>query len=347
MVKMFSRSVFLMVLGIAAALFISACVEPLNIEEFINNEKVQNIINKERVGLKNYTGHTLTAGNERITGLNPERYYMVEILDENGDQFIPQEIWFVDGSGYLALDFEDIRRVSGGIIRNLDNDLIYAVYSAPITGNLTLYDQVSLPPGTGVTVAANANGIISPVLQAPKNNYYLELPSSIDLSCNILMFPVVPIPGDPDAISFEPIIELEGEGTTTDYVFYDSTSHNEPLRFLRVAIAAEIPPVDIIINITFGVTGDLGESLIFSPPILTVSQDTLLAGGLQITINGSNFVPGNVEWWFDGVSIQTGASFTMLGSDNIEYLVLGSKEFTLEFEIDSVRYSKILRIVVE
>ena len=352
MVKLFSKNVIFMVSGIIAALFVSACLEPVDIEAFLRDDKVQEIINKERVGLKNHTGHTLTAGNEIINGLNPERYYLVEILDEDGDPYTPQKIRYVDESGYLAEDFEDLYRVSGGKIRNLNNDLTYAVYSAPITGNMRLNDQASTPsPGTGTTVTANASGKITPTLQAPKDSYYLELPTGVDPGSDILKFPVAPIEDDPVTIPFETgrIIKLDGEGTTIDYVFRDLGNANEPLKFVKVVIAAEIPPVDIMISVSFGLNGDLGESLTFTPSTLSVSQDTLLAGGLLITVNGSSipgFIPANTEWWFDGARIHTGASFTMLGSGNIEYLVAGSKEFTVEFVIGAVRYSRILKVVV-
>jgi len=349
--KLYLKNALFAALGIASALYLGACLKPVDMEAFLRDEKVQDIINRNKVGLLNYTGHNLTAGNQRITGLDPNRYYMVEILDEDGEPFTPQRIRFVNGSGNLDNNFNQIRRTPGGTINNLNNDLIYAVYSAPITGNMTLYELASPPPptGTGITVTANPNGIITPSIPAPDDTYYLQFPPDIDTGCSILMFPVVPL-ANPNPVNFITgrIIELEGEGTTTDYVLYDA-GDAVPLKFLRVSIEAIIPPVDFVINVAFEIIGDNGELLAFTPGSLSVSQDDLLAGGLTITVNGGSvpgFNPAGTEWWFGGALLHTGANFTMRGLDNIEYLVLGSKEFTVEFVIGAIRYSKILTVVV-
>ena len=73
------------VLSVLVLLTLPSCFSPTNLKVFLEDEKVREIIEGDRVGLIDHTGDNLRRGNSRITGLNPGKYYRVETLDENGE----------------------------------------------------------------------------------------------------------------------------------------------------------------------------------------------------------------------------------------------------------------------
>ena len=88
MVNKTLKNILFFAAGIACAILISACVMPVDIDEFLGDEEVQRIIRENRVGLYNRTlphEGNLTAGNQRIFGLSPYNYYLVKVLREQYD----------------------------------------------------------------------------------------------------------------------------------------------------------------------------------------------------------------------------------------------------------------------
>jgi len=293
------------IFAIFCVLFTGACLEQPDIDKFLNDDEVLDFIERlsEKVGLIDHTGDNLTAASERINGFKADKYYMVDVLNENMES---QGIKFVTENGALSSQFNQIRRIKVTTITGLNNNYTYAVYSSAITGNMIYYDMASPPPPTGtpITITANANGIIT--LPVNNNTYYLELMSNINTTSEILKLSINPMANTPDAHAFITgrIIKLEDKGTITDYIFHDADNTTSPLRFLQViiknygAITIALAPYSIQ-EIKF----------LSAEYEISVSQDNDIHknnGIFEKTINISNytsFSSTSWKWDFEGANI--------------------------------------------
>ncbi|MCL2231886.1 MAG: hypothetical protein FWB99_02290 [Treponema sp.] len=236
-------------------------------------DRVQDMVRDEVVGLVDNTSDgNLRADFQSITGLDPNRYYYVEVL--NGD--VSLGYWFVTSHGILAPSFSDgpgvpapvnldlIGRVSQ--ITNLNNDFTYVVRnSLPLTNyTLTFYDIPSFPPGlaTGTPIPTPPDGIFLP---APNERYFLNLVPALDPAGNYAMAraPVTPAgnsapiapasPAQPGMLA----IELHGAApaeTTVDYLFIEhENARIVSFRTLRVRIGALPPAVQPPLTVTLQV----------------------------------------------------------------------------------------------
>jgi len=282
---------------IAAVILMSACVQPLDIDSFLNDERVQDIINRDRVMLNNLTGDNLVRGNQRISGFNPDKYYLVliEELDEAGNLLTPEYYRYITSGGTLTDSLSQIGRISGTVLTGLYNNFRYTIWSAsPVEGSL-LYDLPAAPsPGDpGATAFVSGN-----LLQAPAQNYYLDV---INTSLDGIKLPIVPT-GSTTAISFisDRIILLEGGNTTTDYVFFDEIDPDS-FTLARVRIG-ERPVLGITLN-PYTLPTPVNPAV---PTVLNFNQNLLNTTGERVSISISNFGefnPGSIEWHFGDVII--------------------------------------------
>ena len=333
----------------AVFLIICGCLEPPDLEEFLKNDDVLDFVDRinVKVGLINHTGHSLTAGNSTITGLNVNRYYMVKILDENEVPIAVNSMQFVGANGALTPNITGIRRVTA--INNLNNDYTYIVYSAPITGVMELSVATPTPPSSNVT--ANSSGVLN--LSLPVGNYSLEIISEVNQASDVYRIPVSPTPDNPVLHTFSGgKIALDPVGTTTDYVFYDAGNVlNKPLRFLRVVITA---PPQLGATITFNMN-DIGASVtLTASPGAVINSNTIsltlaqINSGVTISVGSvsAGSIMSSYKWQINGVDVV--AQNTTLTINNGSLGGPNEPEHTVTaiFTINGKEYSRIFTILI-
>jgi hypothetical protein len=291
--------IFASICALAAAGF-GGCLDPVNLVAFVEDPKVASIIEKSQGKVILVDSGDLKPGNGKITGLDPNEYYMIERWDEDAPSELPdsEDIKFVTADGTCA-EFTSIGRLTGSEITGLTNNNVYRVTSAkplPIANfNPVPADVVSNTKVDGkVTLTDAAGGTNMPL--PGLTGYFVTLPVS----------PAGSPPWTPDTVSGG--ITLESPGTTTDYVFYDITLGRDSFYELQVKINAVPPPPPTDTNLTItltayvhttpdGTTFDFGS---ISPVTLTWSADADQT--VSITVNTSPFAaPGT--WFFNGASL--------------------------------------------
>jgi len=364
MLKLPLKIVFFPFFCLAAAFLMSACLEPQNVGKFLESDEVQDKIERTRVGLTDLSGDGLFAGNERITGLKPDKYYRVEIHEEDEDDEDETinilTYKFVSREGRLVDKLEDANRAPGTAIINLSNSLNYIVYSAsPLSGSMTIYHvespaMIAAAKNSDVTeLYASSDGIS---IRKPEDThtYYLELPEFIKKSVedgNTFQILLVPVntTSTPRLVSTIPghsnIIQLRGEGTITDYVFVEYDDKGKIIGFytLKVFILGETPEDDdgIKINITFNIESGEVE---FDSNITVISQADLVENPRPLFVNIINpyidnpdIIMENVVWKYNGEEIALADEFTLVidftDPVNLDYLVEGSHVFSILFNL--------------
>ena len=342
-------AVFCNILCAITVLIMTACVMPVDISVFLEDEKVQDIIETYRESvtlIDNTANEHLQAGNGRITGLNPNRYYMVEEEDAAGNVI---GFGFVTSAGTRNPNLSSIGRVTGGAIINLNNDHTYTVRDASpltgtdITGLGTGTAHTSLTPITPPVVSAggvlNIPGIASP------NNYYLTLTATtIDNSWENIMVPISP--GGANApVNFPDtnIIQLPSANNTADYVFIDPSANiNSVFRFIRVAVGTYTEPT-VVINVSFNMTDG---SLVLNPSTFSISQAQILGpapSDITIAITGSY---DSTLWRYNNVEITPNPGLTLDLKSNIMYSIIGTHVFVVEAVRNSIPYSAAITVIV-
>jgi len=263
-----------------------------------------------------------TAGDKRITGLAPNRYYMIEECnyDEATDSTVITATKFVASSGAVGATLVVVGRLIGTTITGLTNDQIYRVRAAdPLTGTVTVHDTD--PPGAGTTEPISAGSVT-----LPYDSLYITVsnPTTYDIvKCS---------PANTTsaaAIYSSNIITLEGPGTTYDYVFWDATIRN--FRVLKVIIQA----APVINGLTVTITPYVhptDHTFNFNPLTSNFTQAQAIAGlsSLSVTAITTAFTGGIDGWFYNGANISTTATFTKTDTDGvpIDFSVMGTYEFT-------------------
>jgi len=316
--KPFKKRSLWIFLGFLCSLLMGACAPPLNMRDFLADDRIWG----ERVGLETDLPG-LVAGYRSIRGLRNDRYYLVQVLDENR---LSLGFWFVSRNGILLeafqedgspadLSFELIGRVSGGSILYLNNDFTYIVSAAgALMGyTLTYFDTDSFPPGasTGSAIippTTTINGLPGISLAAPLKAYFLLDIAPVIAAGN---YEIVAVPVRPDAgisalvfpdtsLAGMSLIELPEAGAAADYIFveHDGSGAIVSFRFLRVQVAD--PPLEV--SITLKPIPEFGNWPPLAPLNFSRSSledpDTALWSRL-ITIAsppGSAFVLATIEW---------------------------------------------------
>ena len=304
-------------------------MEQLVLEDFLKDDAVKDMIARTRVTLIDNTGDNLQAGDGRIVGLRPNRYYLVEVRDENYDPTDPPEYWFVGEDGHLKTGLGDIGRVTDGVVNNgtrdiddprgnLDNELTYVVFSAaPLTGNMIVWSSSNERKGQA---NATNNGI---ALKTEYEYHFLELPTGtkgtalgdeyamIITDLNQSPPSVIHMPGR--TFSAPRRIRLDEENTSTDYVFFDGEDP-ESFKFLKVFIgdtAPELPPEGDL-SITLAPFNSIEEIELEVGGAITIDLDDIQfpeGNSATVTIVVSNTVDdglANFIWTYNGVPIPVG-----------------------------------------
>ena len=331
------KSILFPFLGIAAALVIGACIQPVDMDKFNNDPDVQDLIRSTRVSLIDKTGDGLRSGDKTITGLNANKFYLVETWGDEPDE--PPSIAGRISSGFVGEDgslgaLANIDNVTDRVIRGLNNDDYFVVYSAtPLTGSLTIRQTSG---GTPTTVTANNSGILT--LDANRQGFILDLSVNDAISAGSVSFPTALINGRE--------LVLEAEDTTTEYFFHDDTNPAF-FKFLTVIIKPSPPTGDLTITVTGLNFTDRTATL--SPTTMSWSNAALVAGTqtINVTIDNATLLGmTNIEWRYDGYllsSISTAnlaIDFSPANIDNVYNLLnLGNHTISLEFNVGGVRYS--------
>jgi len=295
-------------------LALCACVDPVNINDFLNDPDVIIVIEstKEKVELSPDSDIGLTGGNRIITGLNPTKYYMVEKeIDKNGATVTkdPAYPWFVteysNGGGSLAgilkPDLELITRISGQKINdptNLTNLNTYTVKSAKKFDPESFYYSINSGAPTPISVEGGIITIIAPEganisLENLSPDYDDYEVMAVAVSPPTLNQTTSPFKGSKSKIISTTVSKfaLEGVNTTVDYVFFKKAT-SPIFKVLTVKIEKAIYEISIkegttnLENTKHNFTAQVDYSAI-TPLTVTVTntgnQDT---GDLTATLSG-------------------------------------------------------------
>jgi len=331
---------------------ISACVmEPVGIKEFTEDEEVNDTIEKGAgiVNISYDSDPNLTAGNGKITGLDPEKYYTVEEWDENGT---PLGLKFVSSNGTRASNLTGIGKASSGVLTGLTNYYHYRVNSArSLTGNVDYY-YLSAPEDAAS--AAIDTGLIS--LKPPDNDDWLvftpPLPSPV-VDYDTVKLPVSPT-GSTEAIpQRDYIAQSAAASTETDYVFFNRIV--ETLYVLKVVFtgADEKPPEppeppepgepgDLTVSVTFAI---VDSAAVMTVSGNSVTQTDFMASGLTLSLSGAP-AGAVISWRYDNAVVGNTLTFDSSNPNTFKYIIIGEHKISVEVTVDSVTYSKEFAFVV-
>jgi len=259
--------------SIIMVLGMGACMKPVDVESFLEDDMVKDLIESTgglvRIDTKSDSYKELKAGNGRISGLNKDKYYLIEReRDENGGLVTEVLRYVTDykgpfaslGPGAYINDIVYITRISGGIINGLTNDHIYKIREAGAVTTSFKVSGISDP----VTVQ---NGKIT--IPGSAGNSSLDNLNDSYLDYEVMAVAVSPTTLPTRTFSTKKTIsstvnsfKLEGEGTTVDYVFVkkitDGTVYFEVLRVEIEPIGEGDKPINIaaIPGVTAPVAGE-------------------------------------------------------------------------------------------
>ena len=344
---------------------LSGCImEPVNLTGFVEDDEVVEIIDRG-AGKTHKTPDSddgLIEGNGTISGLNPNKYYMVEDYGENPyGKTKPDSTMFVAANG-TCTTFAGIGRVTGQTITGLTNGHFYRVRSAQVlTGNVSYYDLAGLVGDSpekqiapiiegAITIKPPENGgyiFFKPPLVAPIG-YYEIAKSPVTPAGPTAPVSLIPISGSSDIYIFT---EAPDE-TETDYIFHDTNEGIDVVLYaLKVIITNEEPPVppepeELTIKVTLSDTSD--KSPVLSGPDAEVkySQDSKVP--ITISINNSAQFSG-ISWYLDGtqISSETGTSLLIdLNNEAVQYRLVGVYTITVIAIKDGIPYSAAIEVTV-
>jgi len=338
-------------LCVLSAIILSVCVQPVDIDEFMKDDRVVEHVEKGKesviISSDSDSYSTLRAGNGRISGLNPQKYYMIETEKDENNAVITGYPKFVTdytglGPGGLYNDLGFITRISEGIIYGLTNFHTYKIREAAPFSNGTNFSY-SEDGVSGTKTASVSNGVITISPDSAGNITLKNLNTSYN-SYEIMAVAVTPAvlsSTSPFKSNTKKTInttttefKLEGSGTTIDYVFYK----------------ADNPAVFKILTIKIGQPTSLTITLIFNNEERTTAGASAninigAANGantasLTVTVSGG-VTPESYEWRYNGVPLTGNTSPTLSLSNNAvnPYLVVGTHIFTVIVKIGGAPYS--------
>jgi hypothetical protein len=341
---------------------LGGCVEPLDLSSFVKDDEVQEIVEKSAgtVYITQGSVSGLMAGNKKISGLSPGKYYMVEEWDDTGD-FLG--VTFVTVDGKLSDKLTDIGGAAVGEISELTNRNHYRITTTTVLPGDVPY--TALNPPDSPQVAKNSGGMI--ILSGPEDNgftiYTLTPPSSL-ASCEIIEVPFSPT-GAASRVRLSQggdIITLIDRDTIIDFIFYeyipekDKTAAKVTFYLLRVA-SDKVPDPEIPgdgdtgnLNITVNFTLNANnKTFTLNPSTLTFSQAALDNGAdktISITLTNANtFDAGSIKWTYNkGLPDEitwNGANMTIDFTEDkyIALLVIGRYTISVEATASGVAYS--------
>jgi len=329
-----------------AAVILSGCIlEPVDLKSFLEDEKVQGIIDRDgTVNIMDGSEPGLTAGNRSITGLDPSKYYAVEEWNEE-NEFVG--VQFVSSDGTRTASLTGIGKVSGGEITELKNFWNYRVREAkPVSGRAAYLD----PTITSITIS---DGVVR--LPTPSGRLHLNLGLAIPGldSYEIVKIPIVSPPSGfaSSIMTIMPgTIELEGEGTETDYVFALRDSNGNVEDFFVLKVIVDFVPEPEGMKVTLGFTGDNSPTI--TPTSLSYSQNR--TAPITFNITGANqydnYATNGIKWYLDDDPVNpigTGPSYTIpLNTSAVRFRMIGVYTITVEATKNGIPYSTVIAVTV-
>ncbi|MCL2264843.1 MAG: hypothetical protein FWC22_02265 [Treponema sp.] len=340
----------------AVILITNACIEPADILHFFEDEEVAEIIEKTRVTLIDLSGDNLVVGNQIISELNPNKYYMMLINDENGDPVGNNSGYhYIKSDGSFSENLIDIEKASSKYILGLYNNYEYTVWAAsPMTGQMIVYNVPNLPlPLQGGSTVSVSNGVIT----VNYDSYHINFSSfinSLASGSSYELLKIKPAGSSIVTLTADNTIKLEGQNTTTEYLFAVTNSYGTvSLRILTVVIKPYTGsgfPMSVSFTLTIE---DIGGTLVITQNApITVTQTEFKSTGLIITVDtsGISFDTGSLKLWYNNEVIDDYTDDELnISSTTItdpEFTAPGIKEFTIEFTVDSILYSKTFKVEV-
>ena len=189
--KISPKTVWCALISVSIIMVLGACMKPVDVESFVNDPIVQDIItpNKGSVIIATGSDDGLKAGNKSISGLSSDKYYKIEEMESD----VPAKTYFVKADGTLSEELKNIRKVTVNVITGLTNDVTYRVISAePYTNSagiqyFALLDEKpkkdALSNGT-VTIFENRQS------QVPATKCYFNLSTKIDVAKGYLVMKI-------------------------------------------------------------------------------------------------------------------------------------------------------------
>jgi hypothetical protein len=298
-------------------LILCACMVPVNVSLFLEDERVQQIIESSRARVKIHEDSddfdTLVAENGAISGLDSGKYYLVE-KEENTEgnpvSGYPKYVSDLPGPGRLSDHLGGITTVSEGKINRLTNFHTYTVRTAQPFPDDTEFEYTDDSGTQSITVT---DGAI--VIPAPDGIAALDLTKELipGTTYEIMAVAVgsseiknwIDLWGENQSIWTDPwdILPLEGEGTIVDYVIIELDSSGDPVipvnfKVLRVKIEER--------GVNFTVTFDNPEQAVISGGSPVISWSAIEGGGnVTITLGapagGGSWV--SYEWQVAGIDL--------------------------------------------
>jgi hypothetical protein len=349
--KVSVKTVVVFSLFCGIVLILGACMNPVDFEAFMEDGAVQAIIeaNNKKVIIDPTSDNatSLIAGDKRISGLDPNKYYMIETEKEEDGTAVTGGPWFITDAGLKHIDLFMIKRVSGRSIVGLKNDYTYKVREASFFTSGTSFNYND---GTGKTANVDASGAITITTSATTislgslsttyDGYeVMAVAVTANLTFSNFTDKIKIGMGMEEVSSFN----LEGAGTSgttmVDYVFYKAGT-TAIFKVLRVIITP-IPTTNVNITISFTInektTGNNTSIAIkeLEPPYNTAT--------LTLTVTGGD-TANNINWYHNGNQLAGETLQTLNLSSNPTptippYMVVGTHIFTATCDIKGVPYS--------
>jgi hypothetical protein len=285
------KTAFIIFLLYGIDLIMCACMNPVDVPAYLEEDSNQEIIESTKVKVKIDEGSddftALTGENGRISGLKPGKYYLIEKEKDTDGDFAddyPKYVSDLPGPGRLVDSLGGITTISGGMINRLTNLHTYTVRTAKPFPDSTVFDYTDKGGTKPVTVTNGAIAIY------PQGNLTLDLTSKLTSGTPFEIIAVavgsskvenwIDFSGDERQSIFDSnwdSLPLEDIGTIVDYVIIELDSSGDPVipvnfQVLRV----EVKPCEISFIVTF----DDQEHANISGGSLAISRSTIEAGGI-------------------------------------------------------------------
>lgn len=327
-------------------------MEPVSLADFVENEDVKEALDKGVQITEDSDNISLKAGNGRITGLDPDKYYTVEEWDENGKLIEP--IQFVSSDGKRSQKLEDIGRVSSGELSGLTNNHHYRIKLAePLTGSVSFIYRVT--GGVGNLPPVNGEVIMYPL--PPVTGDFLEFtPTLPNTAYPISSYDIAKVPvSSAGPAEIQPnsstLYTVVFPGTVVDYVFYNRDLKKPYVLRISCDDGGTQPPLPAD---TITIYASLSLSTDGSPTVtpITTPFNQIDTGSINInfTVSNSNLYnpTTGIVWYYmnTGTQIGTGATFTLNITPNSEYNIIGTHKITVEASISGVPYSTTIEYVI-
>ena len=267
------------------AVVLCACVEPVDLATFLEDDDVELIIETGTTGtgtvaLSSDSDAGLVAGNRKITGFTAGKYYKIEKRNEDASYDF---LGYIKSDGARSGNLTDIGKiVQGAETTGLENNQTYRVKSA---GYVATSQKITIISGaSSVDYYPNGNGLLS---LPPGASYFMGAPNFVTAG-NTLEVLAVPASGNKEIIpGTGGRYALGAEGSTTDYIFVEKNG-SDIVKFLVLKIEIDS---NIVLEIAFdddSYTQPTGADPQLGPHITVSLNDIYSAAGVSVTITVGN-----------------------------------------------------------